>query len=262
MLDKLKLTTREELSPELLHGKLYKISSETKGNLDRLYMCSRTYRVNGNAIVLKTNNKQPNISPVCIEVNPSSFNGFSEFLEIIDSFIDSTILKITRVDHMADLPVRYSELRNKIDVKFKAMRSDYCGAKPTGMIIGKGNETICIYDKTIQAKLDYDLTRIEVREKFGSVGVSKISDLDQLLEVNPFSKIRIMELGEPGDTGSPKSYLQLKTAIEARGLLLARKELSGGNNFSKTFEKYLEPSVFNDLMLVQYREGLSNFLRS
>jgi hypothetical protein len=218
--------------------------------------------VNGKAIVLKTNNKQPNISPVCIELNPSSFSGFSEFLEIIDSFIDSSILKITRVDHTTDLPVRYSDLRNKIDVKNKSFRSDYCGAKPTGMIIGKGNETICIYDKTIQAKLNYDLTRIEVREKFGSVGVSKLSDLDQLLETNPFSKIRIMDLKEPSDSGSPKSYLQIKTAIEAKGLLLARKELSHGNNFSKTFEKYLEPSVFNDSMLIQYRENLSKFLRS
>lgn len=262
MLDKLKLITKEELAPDLLHRRLGEIATQTKGNLDRLYLCSRTYIVNGQHIVLKTNGKQSNISPVCVELNPSSFSGLSELVGAIESFIDPSILRISRVDHTVDLPVKYTFLKNKIDVKFKVMRSDFHGTKPTGMMIGRGNETICIYDKTEQAKLEYDLTRIELREKFGSVGVSKLSDLSLLLNIDPFTKIRIMDIGEPNNNGSPRCYLQLRDSIEAKGLLLARKELSCGNNFTKTFEKYLVPSEYDGLMRTLYMENLSKFLRS
>lgn len=262
MIDKLKLTAKEVMSPESLHKQLASLSTDTKGNLDRLYLCSRSYTINGKSVVLKTMNKQSNISPICIEVNPGHYDCFSELFETIDNIIDVSLLRITRLDHKVDLDVSYAEIQSKIDVKFKVLRKDYYGSKQTGMMIGGGNESICIYDKAEQSKVISSLTRIEVREKFKSLKVTCLSELDSLLEYNPFSKIRIMDLKEPSDYGSPKSYQLLKTAIESKGLLIARKELSINNNFGKTFEKYLERSPLDEVMLSSYRENLTKFLRS
>lgn len=262
MIDKLKLTSKEPLCSERLHRSLSSLASETRGNLDRLYLCSRSYLINGKLITLKTISKQSNISPICIELNPSHFESFTELKGVIGQMIDIDLLKISRLDHKVDLPVPYSEIKNKIDVKFKFLRSDYYGSRPTGMTIGRGNETICIYDKTEQSKLSSTLTRIEVREKFKYLKIESLLDIELLLNYNPFAKIRIMDLSEPSNHGSPKSYNTLKNSIEAKGLLFARKELSQNNNFSKTYERYLEKSYLDDMMLSNYQNDLNKFLRS
>jgi hypothetical protein len=262
MIDKLKLTSNVGPTPEEIHKKLINLSSDTRSLLDRLYLWSRSYLINGKALVIKTQPKHSNISTICIETNPSHYEGLKELTNVISEVIDYNKLRITRMDHKADLLVSYSELKNKIDVKFKILKSDYHGSKPTGMNIGSGNQTICIYDKAIQSKLDHPLTRIEVREKFKSLKVSKLSELGNLLDNNPFSNIRIMDLSEATNSGSPKNYQRLKDGIQAKGLLITRKELSQSNNFNKTYERYLRKSPLNDLLLNTYKIELTKFLRN
>ena len=74
MLDKLKLTSKDEVYSKEVHKAISRVSNDIKGNMDRLYLNSKTYLVDrGIPVVVKTMNKQANISPICIELNPSHF---------------------------------------------------------------------------------------------------------------------------------------------------------------------------------------------
>ena len=262
MIDKAKLVSTTPQDTDAAHINARKRSKDTTGIFDRHYSYCRQYQINNSKIVLKTNPKLSSISPLSIELNPSHFSGLNEMIDTISIMAPPETLKFSRLDYSSDLPVRFVDIWKMVDVKYKVLRDRYRGASATGLYFGANNHLINIYDKSLKSSLSHPITRFEIREKHRSLTITTLSQLENLLDYNPFKPLRIMTIKEPANYGSPSSYEKLKASIDLEGLSVARRCLGEQNNFAKTYEKYLEPSPFMMQLNENHLSEVSKFLRS
>jgi hypothetical protein len=263
MLDKAKLISKLEKDPRQVHTAAKQLYQFEANLLDRHYLYCRKYSSSsGQSVTVKTNPKQTNISPISIELNPSHFSGLSEMSSTLAEMVPLEHLRFSRIDYSSDIPIMFSDLWRQADVKFKVMRDRYRGSETTGLYFGCHNHIVKIYDKTKESNLAHPLTRVEVLQKHKSVSIVNFLDLYKLSDFDPFENVRFMSLRLPDNYGSPKSYEALKGHIEREGLCIARKVLGRQNNFTKTFERYLEPSTANRLLRENHFAEINNFLRS
>jgi hypothetical protein len=261
-LDKAKLVSRSETDPGLLHDRARNISKETTMVMDRHYLYCRRYQIaKGKCLVLKTNPKQGGISDVCLELNPSHFPGLTDMKNVLSAITDISSLRFTRIDFCSDLEVDFGSTWKYMDVSHKVVRDRYRGDKATGLTFGCNSHIIKLYDKSAQSKLKHPLTRIEVMEKHKSISISGFNEIENLLTYDPFSSIRFMKLKEPGLCGSPKTYDLIRSILETEGLAVGRKILGKQNNFSKTYERYLEPLPLTALMKEKHFNSIEQFIR-
>lgn len=86
---------------------------------------------------------------------------------------DIFLWPITRIDFAVDLDYSLSELAKMIRVTYKATqgfwrtKSDEC----TGFYFGRGNHSVCVYDRKKKSEFNDDKRRIEVRFKAKKVPI-------------------------------------------------------------------------------------------
>lgn len=257
MLDKLYLSGNEPGSLDLLCSRLNKGSSVLR---DRYYSDARRLTIGeGQHIVVKTKPNHSLIPFLRIELNPSQFLSYSKMIGAINEIIDPSTLTIKRIDYKSDIHAGYEEVYKLIDVKYKTGSQKFFGAKPTGCYFGRGTNQVLVYDKSPK-NAPNSITRIEVRERKNNVSIQHISLIPTLLSFNPFKSIRLMSLSPPPERGSPKAYNILREHLIGDCLFMARKKLSKGNNFSKTYEKYLTPSPDSHKILDNFHQELKRFI--
>jgi hypothetical protein len=257
MLDKLYLSGDSPESLRPIPNDLFSASSRLT---DRYYADAKRFSLaSGGFLVLKTQPNHSKIPLLRIELNPSDFKNLKAMLTIIEQVARPELLTIKRIDYKSDIDGSYCDLFKYLDVRHKISSQKFSGSKPTGCYFGRGTNQILVYDKSPKHKPD-SLVRFEIREKKNSVTIIQLDQIPSLLSVNPFRSIRLMRMVAPPSTGSPKAYNALIDSIKQDGLFLARKQLGASNNFSKTYERYLQPIPESFKILDNFKNDLKQFI--
>lgn len=178
--------------------------------------------------------------------NPNKFKTWKNYLEFISTIIPKETLlssQISRLDLNLDFAFTFSDLIQKIDIKNKRSALtflDESGCR-TGMIIGKGNEKIEIYDKAKKEKLMTPFSRIELR-----LGGNKLPTRSLLLISKAISEGQFFEglIGltirerRSATTAEQSQKLELfKRNLERDGFYSAKKTMNQSRNFDRDFAK-------------------------
>ena len=180
-------------------------------------------------------------------------------------------LEIRRIDHCADMDVSIEKVRSSLIVKRKRKRSDYDhNETTTGLQFGKGSEVISIYNKALQLKekgrtsnhRGEHLTRFEVSQKQKKIKYNRVSQLDNYLLENPFSKLIFYKLDKPNSVPDDlplRDRIFLEMVME-RGLHSTYKILNQHNNFSRDHKSKLVETEFSAMIKDKYHKSLREFI--
>lgn len=121
--------------------------------------------------------------------NPSQFKNFSEFVMQLRMVLPINFLqhaKLCRIDCAVDYELPLSSLKSGLHISRKSAVTRFISKSShnSGLSIGKRPEEFLLYDKGKHAKLDHDLTRLEVRLTKKKLPVGKLGELPQLARPN------------------------------------------------------------------------------
>lgn len=111
---------------------------------------------------LQNENKQFNLT---VEFNPNKVKDNKLLLHILSCSSDWIVKS---VDFAVDVKTNILNVIGFDKSQKNCLHTIDCGQDDKTFYIGKGNNRVKIYNKTREAGLDYDLTRIEVTKGFGS----------------------------------------------------------------------------------------------
>jgi len=119
--------------------------------------------------------------------NPNHFNSWDQFT---DFFKSSTTLsdfgnaQISRLDLNLDYPIHFNKFISHLDITNKRASLAFIdeSGERTGLIIGKGTETIAIYNKAKQTNLSTPLTRVEIRLKQNKLPTKTLDNLTNVIQ--------------------------------------------------------------------------------
>lgn len=186
-----------------------------------------------------------------ILAKPDSFSNASMFLSTMKQLIypyDLIDLGVSRIDFTCDFEMPFLDFLKCIEVKRKQIKIDYVsgGSKITGSYYGGGHEQILVYDKTAQANLPSDLSRLEVRVRGNKLPIRKASDLfeaktliERVAANNPFSATSIFDLEIDPLFSRKKIGQEFLTIYERQGFQAAKQQFNKGRNFERNIGGFL-----------------------
>lgn len=180
----------------------------------------------------------------CYITNPNKFNGWSDYATFLSAIVPQDSLNsavITRVDLNLDFACDFPELLKSIDIKNKhcALTYEEASGKRTGMIIGKGDETIAVYDKSGKEKLNKPVSRLELRMSGEKLHTRSITDFQtKLLRREFFSQLIGMHIKEANTLKqSQAKVIEFNTLIRRDGFFATKRALSSNRNFDRDYGK-------------------------
>ncbi len=181
--------------------------------------------------------------------NPNRFETWQEYYECILALLTSEHIQkinLSRLDLNLDFAVPFLELIQSIDLKNKKCAvsfNDESGDR-TGLLIGKGCETIEIYDKAKKNKLASDYTRLELRLSGSKVPSQNLDELPRIIqESNFFETIQgfnVTFLTNEHSESQLSRLNEFKNILMREGLHLARKTMDRDRNFERNFKGLIE----------------------
>lgn len=172
-----------------------------------------------------------------IEFNPNWYSGFNEFKGQIKKLIDLKSCRIVRLDSAIDLTLPTNEVFESISFGRKLAVKQYSRElEIETFYCGKYPESVCVYDKAKQNKLEGPLTRIEVRQFSKKIPIKKLDEIEKLIEHNPFHMVQPMAvIGIPENTQQLEKiekWIQMKELVGAH---MARKKLNKSYNWARDY---------------------------
>ncbi len=270
MFDKMHLKTAENFNEDRL-SKLGFRSIPGDGQYKRRHLLEAS---NGQSLTLKTCPYYSNAQN-SIELNPSRFTSWQDVKLIMSEFVDLNSCLIDRLDHAVDIETPFERVREVIRIKRKQTierfkEFEHSKSKiHTGIKAGEKPEIFCIYDKGLQVTNRFKfksipgarrgvLTRFEVRHYANRVPFSKLSQIENYLEINPFEKIESYELRS--DIEASDKVLRLRRDIQLVGFDGIYHELNGSGNFNRTWGKYFEKKPLDNELREIYQSNCRKFL--
>ncbi|MDZ4676321.1 MAG: hypothetical protein SGI74_02335 [Oligoflexia bacterium] len=181
--------------------------------------------------------------------NPNKFMTWQNYYTFVSSVIPNDSLinaKVSRLDLNLDFACSFSSLTQMLDIKNKRSSLafiDESGSR-TGLIIGKGDEKIEIYDKAKKENLADQFTRIELRLGKTKLPSRSIMDIPKVVaeglhfEALVGLNARFTDL--PINTEQSQRFAAFKHNLERDGFYSAKKIMNQSRNFDRDFSKLLK----------------------
>lgn len=181
--------------------------------------------------------------------NPNRFGSWGAYLRFIQSILTPLEIQssqVIRADLNLDFASPLLKTLQAIDIKNKRASltfKDQSGVR-TGVIIGKGNESIEIYDKAKKEVNDLFHTRLELRLAGRKLPTRNISDIPEaVLKSSLFKNLEGVNVVFKPCTYSDTKASRLeefKSIFKREGFLSAKKEFSKDRNFDRNFKDLIE----------------------
>lgn len=181
--------------------------------------------------------------------NPNRFNNWKNYCGFLSSIIPQNTLagaRVTRLDLNLDFKCSFPSLIQKLDIKNKRSAvtfMDSSGCR-TGLIIGKGDEKIEIYDKAKKEKLENPHSRIELRlgkEKLPSRSIFEIPKaLTEGLYFDGLVGVTTHFTDAPTNQEQSQRLSTFKNYLERDGFYSAKKAMNQSRNFERDFAKLVK----------------------
>lgn len=206
-----------------------------------------------------------------IVTRPSAFNSYQQYLNHIDALLAPEELEkatIKRLDLAIDYDLEFQTLIRGLDFRLKQLQTQFSdkGGKRTGLRLGKGTETIQIYDKAAQTKLPNPKTRIEFQLKGQKLPCRKISEIQTAVTRNgntPFNLISLSEVSTENpmllNEQQKTKRDQLEHILSREGLFAARRLLNHHNNFSRDYGPILKITPWQEQPQESFQRIISDY---
>lgn len=250
------------------------ISAATLNNYDlkRVYLKDRAeylvVKSSQNQIHLKLDISKSYITGFIANPNHfSSWCDFSEFFTNTTSITNLTEARISRLDLNIDYPIQFKEFIKNLDVTKKRASLTFVdeAGERTGLIIGKGNETITVYDKTKQASLESSVTRMEIRLKQNMLPSRTLDGLPEAI-INKifFENLKLIELLYHPPLLQEHSLKQerFKSNCDRDGYFLARKLENQKRNFDRDFKHLITVSQNTTQPTEHFKRHIGDYFNS
>ncbi len=180
--------------------------------------------------------------------NPNRFKTWQNYFNFISSVVPQQSVveaQVTRIDLNLDFACSFASLTQMLDVKNKRSALtfiDTSGSR-TGLIIGKGDEKIEIYDKAKLENLPHPLCRVELRlakKKLPDRSIEKIPVA--ILSASYFEGLTGMNTSFTDVVITSEQALRLSTfkhSLVRDGFYSAKKSMNQMRNFDRDFAKLI-----------------------
>lgn len=187
----------------------------------------------------------PNTQEVTALVsNPNRFQMWESYWAFIQNLTPCEALfalNISRLDLNLDFSCPLHEILKSLDLKGKRTSisfNDTSGIRE-GATIGKGKETIVIYDKAKESGLIEPLTRVELRLLGEKLPARQLIELpNTLLKTDFFQNVIGISIHEPQPNN--QRLTEFKSIWMRDGYYLAKKALNQNRNFDRDITKLLK----------------------
>ena len=202
---------------------------------------------------------------------PSAFAHLDQYLSFISTILSEDELsgfKISRLDLSLDYDVPFELLIRGLDVAHKRAKITYTdnGANRTGLLIGKGNEKLLVYDKSIESQSSSPWSRIEFQLSGVKLPAKNLRELSEsLLHSNPFkavtlNKVSILEEAAKSESRSERIQ-EIRQLLKREGLLSARKVLNSHRNFDRDYRKLITITPWDEQPSGAFKNNICDFIR-
>jgi hypothetical protein len=161
-------------------------------------------------------------------------------------------MRLNRVDLALDYEAPLEEVLQGLDVGQKRIRIAYLdeGATRTGMTIGKGTETIIVYDKARESKLAQPRTRIEIQLKGAKLPTRTLDELPHRLAYSPrtlsyfasisISRVVVADAAKELTEAQVDRRAEVLSILKREGLLSAKRSLNVNGNFIRDYGSFIQ----------------------
>jgi hypothetical protein len=202
------------------------------------------------------------ISPVKIETNPSRFHSFKDLKGLISKvFTDSSTLKVTRVDHCADIGIPIEIVFKSLIFSRKKSREQFMDSKLTGFSFGNSPEKLVVYDKAFKEKIHGIVTRVELRHFGSKVTHRDFDSLSSYLSFHPFNALKFNRLvaSPVGNLREQRKRELVAELMEAGGAQGMFKTLNRQSNFNRDFKNCFETNPDIPDLNAIYQQNLQSY---
>jgi hypothetical protein len=213
-----------------------------------------------------------------LELNPNKLeNGMEDLNNLVKLIFgpDCGDLKISRIDLNGDVEVPIDYFFRAVRVPFKRKATKYLesdsqsiqvhgNAGITGIQVGASPSLLRVYDKRQELKkrrkdvssLPKILTRLEWELRHSKCPVRYLSELPELLDIEPFEKIELLDTPEfydfDSDFKTAKNQIIYTKLIEDYGAHEAARILNKGRHFKRDFRPAL---IDNEKLKMEIQES-------
>ncbi len=268
-IDKLELSLVVPINRADIEAKTEGISRETRLRDKRWYLEIEK----GMGIYLYLGHPD-NVELSRLITRPSAFKTFGEYQSYLYKYFGRERIssaRITRMDLTVDYLLPWESVVKGLDIKNKRKRVQYMehSGDRTGIQVGSSGEVIVIYDKGAEAKLNQEITRIEMQLKGRKVPIRYFSDLNLLVErversklfgdviLNDISFTELMEMGP----SRLQRLDELKALVKHEGFFIARKKLNTSNNFNRDYVPMFKMVLWEKQPQEALCEALVNYFK-
>lgn len=181
--------------------------------------------------------------------NPNRFGSWGAYLRFLGNVLTPLEIQssqVKRIDLNLDFASPLLETLQAIDIKNKRASltfKDQSGVR-TGVIIGKGHESIELYDKAKREGNDIPHTRLELRVAGRKLPTHSISDIPEaILKSSLFENLIGVNVALKLFTHSDSKASRLdefRSIFKREGFLSAKKAFSKDRNFDRNFRDLIE----------------------
>lgn len=236
---------------------------------DQIYKkCLVLRRDKKHLLTIKTEPIWSHVSLSQIQLNPSNWESYERLKIDLESFVDTDLLTIARIDSAVDLNIPVSDLFQSVRIKYKQdltkHSEHYKKGFLTGFYMGNQPEIFCIYDKGYQLnkkkfKRDNsfptgELSRIEVRQTKHKVPVKEFKNLEDIINTNPFKNLQCLEVSE--DNHNRGILIDI---LYQKGMANIYTQLNKHNNFKRDYKKWFIERDLNEEIFKKHKESLGHY---
>lgn len=201
--------------------------------------------------------------------NPNRFGSWKRFEESLEKIIGREALltsQVSRIDLNLDFNCHFIDLVKSIDLRGKRKSISYIddsGCR-TGMNIGKGVETVVLYDKAKESgDTSKPFSRLELRLNGTKLPTRNIAEIPKKLTQSIYFRnlIGVDVAVANCKPGSPL-YEKVNSFIsvwQREGYFAAKKTLNLQRNFNRDFNKFLTVDMWTKQPSELFKDGIKNF---
>lgn len=205
--------------------------------------------------------------------NPSKSHSLISIVNILSSLIGPNVInsKLLRLDFTVDYFEKYEQILKGLDVSHKSSNVEFMnGSIKTGILIGKGDDKLLVYNKSKKERVSKPWTRIERQVRTSKLPVKTLEQLlygyDAIYDFNPLGIVTLNHCEfvthHNFSQKETERFHEVKTLIHHEGYFLTRKKLNKHNNFHRDYSQFftltpykVQPSqIFQQSLLEIYKE--------
>lgn len=181
--------------------------------------------------------------------NPNEFDSWKEYYDFLTTILNPSVterIKVTRLDLNIDFAIPFQSLIKQIDLPNKSTSHSHQSksGQVTGLYIGKGAESLLIYDKSEEAGLKTPTTRIELKLRSKMLEKLYIDQIPKSLKsIRYFNYVSglnaVIESNSPISENTNAKLLDFKRTLEREGFYSAKKAFNQSKNFKRDFENLI-----------------------